>query len=90
MQSLDKVCELRLDTRKRVRAELTPDDLRNALRQFLPHPCTQRYTAIVLLPQAPLLTRLLGSRKSAGVLAACSLGLAAVLVGAYAFKRRRS
>ena len=87
VKSLDKVCNMRLQTRRRVRSELTPDSMRAALVTFLPHPCARRYTAIVLLPQAPLLAHVLPNRRNAGIWAA--IGVAVVLVGAFAYKRRR-
>ena len=87
--SLDKVCDMRFKARTHVRDTLTPDTMREALATFLPCPCTKRYTAIVLLPEAGLLSRLWPSKPSTSVLAACGLGLAVAGVLAFAWSRRR-
>ena len=80
---------MRFSARKRVRDNLTPDSMREALTRFLPCPCTKRYTAIVLLPQGGLFSRLWPSRNSTSVLAACGLGIAFAGVLAFAWSHRR-
>ena len=87
--SLDKVCSMRLEARKSVREGLSPDSMRDALKRFLPCPCTQRYTAIVLLPQGSLLSRLWPTHLSSSTVAAYCLGLAAAGTLALAWSRRR-
>lgn len=47
------------EKRDAVMAAATAASMREALLRILPHPCTARYTAISLMPQAPLWRRLL-------------------------------
>lgn len=55
---LDKAWLMRKECRARVNAEATPATMHEAFRRLFPLPCRSRYVALCLLPQQPLLARL--------------------------------
>ncbi len=92
---VDKVFTLRQEAREIVREAVNPRTLQDALRRLFPHPCRSRYTAITLLPRAPLLSQ--GWAAISSVLPAqhrslsywISLGAAALLGAAFIALRSR-
>ena len=55
---LDKAWLMRKECRARVNAEATPATMHEAFQRLFPLPCRSRYVALCLLPQQPLLARL--------------------------------
>ncbi len=59
-QDLDKAWLMRKECRAKVNAEATPEAMHAAFQRLFPMPCRSRYVALCLLPQQPLLARLVG------------------------------
>ena len=57
-QDLDKAWLMRKECRAKVSAEATPETVHAAFRRLFPMPCRSRYVALCLLPQQPILARL--------------------------------
>ena len=57
-QDLDKAWLMRKECRAKVNAEATPEAMHAAFQRLFPMPCRSRYVALCLLPQQPLLARL--------------------------------
>ena len=57
-QDLDKAWLMRKECRAKVNAEATPEAMHAAFQRLFPMPCRSRYIALCLLPQQPLLARL--------------------------------
>lgn len=93
---LDEVYQRRLQARDNVKAQLSAQTLQQAMRRCLPYPCSQRYTAVAMLPRDTIVNKVLSSLGSAAptnprtagywVLAA-AIGTAGALAAARYMKR---
>ena len=57
-KDLDVAYTRRVEARETVRAEANPASVQAALCRLFPMPCHSRYVALTLLPQKPLLDRM--------------------------------